>query len=38
MSHVCVKASPAFGQRRLHTNTDYIVDRLGLDKGWPLQA
>ncbi len=25
MSRVCVKAWPAFGQRRLHTNTDNIV-------------
>ena len=25
ISRVCVKASPAFGRRRFHTNTDYIV-------------
>ena len=25
VSRVCVKASPAFGRRRLHTNTDSIV-------------
>ena len=24
ISRVCVKASPAFGRRRFHTNTDYI--------------
>ena len=24
MSRVCVKASAAFGRRRLHTNTDYV--------------
>ena len=24
ISRVCVKASPAFGGRRLHTNTDHI--------------
>ena len=23
-SRICVKALPAFGRRRLHTNTDYI--------------
>ena len=25
ISRVCVKASRAFGPRRFHTNTDYIV-------------
>ena len=29
-----VKLSQAFSRRRLHTNTDYIVDRPGLNKGW----
>ena len=33
-----MKAFPAFGRRRLHTNTDYIVDRPGLNKGWPTWA
>ena len=38
IGHVCVKASPAFGRRHLHTNTDVFVDRLGLNQGWPKQG
>ena len=44
ISRVCVKASPAFGRRRLHRNTDYIVCRalglakLGLGQTWSGQT
>ena len=44
VSRVCVKASPAFGRRRLHRNTDYIdcpalgLAKLGLGQTWSGQT